>query len=63
VLSFAHPMRDTAWKMGDQWVLVTDRSPREMERKPMAIYYPRQGSNYFQYLMDRKPRHALLISG
>ena len=50
-------MSDVAWKLGDKWVLLTERSPRDMDGKePMAVYYPVVGNRRFQYVMDRRPR-------
>lgn len=61
MIAGAEPKGDVAWKMGERWVLVTGRSPREMGKEPMAIYYPKQGPRRFQYVMDRRPRNALCL--
>ena len=50
---------DVAWKMGDRWVILTERSPREMGREPMAVYYHPAEGRRFQYLCKhRPPRNA-----
>lgn len=53
---------DVAWKMGEQWVLLTLRSPRETRLEPMAVYFPREGSTRYQYRVRRKPQSAQAAS-
>lgn len=53
---------DLTWRMGDVWVLLTDKSPREMGREPMSIYYPPNAPRRFQYVCAKKPQVTTLLT-
>ena len=53
---------DVCWKMGEQWVLVTARSPREMRHaRLMATYHPRIGTTRFQYVVAGPPKGVRVL--